>query len=242
MRLFKTPEDTDEQAAFAGIETCKKAVNLARAEGLRFAEWYSKNYCKPDAADLQKFQDFQKQIAETTGVILTELVVPATRVEELSLIQVDPNDKREEDRNGPPQSKYELVRNAEELVCLTYLGFAQNLLGRIRTIVLGGVYLFIALSITASSYPFDPSTFLSGILLLLFVAFGGVVFFTYADMHRDTTLSHVTNTKPGELGSEFWFKVLGYGAAPLLGLITQVFPEWSGFLFSWLQPGLSSLK
>lgn len=128
------------------------------------------------------------------------------------------------------------------LVCLTYRGFAQNLLGRIRTIVLGGVYLFIALCIAVSSYPFDPRTLLSGILLCLFVAFGGVVVFTYADMHRDATLSHITNTKPGELGSEFWFKVIGYGAAPLLGLITQVFPEWSGFLFSWLQPGLSSLK
>ena len=122
------------------------------------------------------------------------------------------------------------------------MGFAQNLLGRIRTIVLGGVYLFIALSIAVSSYPFDPRTLLSGILLLLFAAFGGTVVVTYADMHRDATLSHVTNTEPGKLGSEFWFKVAGYGAAPLLGLITQVFPEWSGFLFSWLQPGLSSLK
>jgi len=117
-----------------------------------------------------------------------------------------------------------------------------NLLGRIRTIVLGGVYMFIALCIAVSCYPFDPRTLLSGILLCLFIAFGGVVVFTYADMHRDATLSHITNTKPGELGSEFWFKVIGYGAAPLLGLITQVFPEWSGFLFSWLQPGLSSLK
>ena len=141
-----------------------------------------------------------------------------------------------------PPSKDELIRNGEELVCLTYLGFVQNLLGRVRTIVLGGVYLFIALCIAVSSYPFDPRTLLSGILLFLFVAFGGIVIFTYADMHRDATLSHVTNTKPGELGSEFWFKVIGYGAAPLLGLLTQVFPEWSGFLFSWLQPGLSSLK
>jgi len=115
-------------------------------------------------------------------------------------------------------------------------------LGRIRTIVLGGIYLFIALSIAVSSYPFDPRTFVSAILLSLFLAFGGIVLSTYADMHRDVTLSHLTNTKPGELGSEFWFKVIGYGAAPLLGLITQVFPQWSGFLFSWLQPGLSSLK
>jgi hypothetical protein len=242
LSAFKEPSSEEEKAAFAGVETCKKSVNLSRAEGFRFAEWYSKNYCKPDAADLRKFQDFQKQVAETTGIVLSELLVPATRVEKHSLIQVNPGDEREEDRKGPPPSKNELIRNAEELVCLTYMGFAQNLLGRIRTIVLGGVYLFIALCIAVSSYPFDPRTLLSGILLSLFVAFGGVVVFTYADMHRDATLSHITNTKAGELGSEFWFKVIGYGAAPLLGLITQVFPEWSGFLFSWLQPGLASLK
>jgi len=231
-----------QEGAADGIEMCKRSINLSRAEGLRFAEWYSKNYNQPDAADLQKFQDFQRQIAETTGVVLTELVAPASRSEKQSLIQINPDDGHDKDRNGPPPSKDEAVRNGEELVCLTYLGFAQNLLGRIRTIVLGGVYMFIALSIAVSSYPFDPRTLLSWILLFLFVAFGGIVVFTYADMHRDVTLSHVTNTEPGQLGSEFWFKVVGYGAAPLLGLITQVFPEWSGFLFSWLQPGLSSLK
>jgi hypothetical protein len=164
-------------------------------------------------------------------------------VEKRSLIQVDPDDKCDDDRRlGPAPSQNELIRNAEELVCLTYLGYAQNLLGRIRTIVLGGMYLFVAATIAVSSYPFDPRPLLSGALLSLFVAFGAVVVFVYADMHRDATLSHVTNTNPGELGSEFWFKVVGYGAAPVLGLITQIFPEWSGFLFSWLQPGLSSLK
>ena len=236
------PATKEEDVAFAGVKACKTSVNLSRAEGFKFAEWYSENYCKPDATDLHKFQDYQEQVAETTGVVLTELLIPATRGETRSLIQLNPDDEREEARKGPSPSKDELIRNAEELVCLTYMGFAQNLLGRIRTIVLGGVYLFIALCISVSSYPFDPRTLLSGILLFLFVVFGGTVIFVYADMHRDATLSHITNTKPGELGSEFWFKVLGYGAAPLLGLITQVFPEWSGFLFSWLQPGLSSLK
>jgi hypothetical protein len=159
------------------------------------------------------------------------------------LIQVDPAGQQDDShKQGPAQSANELIRNAEELVCLTYLGFAQNLLGRIRTIVLGGVSLFLAVTLAVSNYPFDPRPLLSGALLSLFVVFGGVVTFTYADMHRDATLSRVTNTNPGELGSEFWFKLLGYGAAPLLGLITQIFPEWSGFLFSWLQPGLSSLK
>ncbi|HEY6372683.1 MAG TPA: hypothetical protein VIX37_19045, partial [Candidatus Sulfotelmatobacter sp.] len=240
---FRPPASSEEQAAFAGVDACLKSVNASRIAGMRFGRWYSRNYNNSKASGLHRFSAVQKQVAETTGVVLTELLIPASRVEKKSLIQVDPADKCDEDhRQGPAPSKHSLIRNAEELVCLTYLGFAQNLLGRIRTIVLGGVYLFFAATIAVSSYPFDPRPLLSGVLLSLFFAFGAVVVFVYADMHRDATLSHVTNTNPGELGSEFWFKVVGYGAAPVLGLITQLFPEWSGFLFSWLQPGLSSLK
>ena len=243
LSLFTVPGDSAEHAAFAGVDVCRTSVEATQGAGLRFAEWYSKNYNDPRAAGLQGFEAFQKQVAKTTGVVLTELLIPASRVEKRSLIQVDPDDKCDDDRRlGPAPSRNELIRNAEELVCLTYLGYAQNLLGRIRTIVLGGVYLFVAATFAVSSYPFDPRPLLSGVLLSLFGAFGAVVVFVYADMHRDATLSHVTNTNPGELGSEFWFKVVGYGAAPVLGLITQLFPEWSGFLFSWLQPGLSSLK
>jgi hypothetical protein len=243
LSLFTPPKSTAEQAAFAGVGVCRTSVEASQGAGVRCADWYSKHYNDPKAADLQGFEIFQKQVAETTGVVLTELLIPASRVEKRSLIQVDPDDKCDDDRRlGPAPSQNELIRNAEELVCLTYLGYAQNLLGRIRTIVLGGMYLFVAATIAVSSYPFDPRPLLSGALLSLFVAFGAVVVFVYADMHRDATLSHVTNTNPGELGSEFWFKVVGYGAAPVLGLITQIFPEWSGFLFSWLQPGLSSLK
>jgi len=241
--LFTVPKDSAEREAFAGVGVCRTAVEATQSAGLRFAEWYSKNFNDPKAADLQRFRTFQKQVAETTGVVLTELLIPASRVEKKSLIQVDPADKCDDDRRqGPAPSPNGLIRNAEELVCLTYLGYAQNLLGRIRTIVLGGMYLFVAATIAVSSYPFDPRPLLSGVLLSLFLAFGAVVVFVYADMHRDATLSHVTNTNPGELGSEFWFKLVGYGAAPVLGLITQIFPEWSGFLFSWLQPGLSSLR
>ena len=203
-------------------------------------------YTKSDAA-ARKAIELDATLAEPHAVLggnemIHDWDFVAGEAEFKKALALDPDDEREEDRKGPLPSKNELIRNAEELVSLTYMGFAQNLLGRIRTIVLGGVYMFIALCIAVSCYPFDPRTLLSGILLCLFIAFGGVVVFTYADMHRDATLSHITNTKPGELGSEFWFKVIGYGAAPLLGLITQVFPEWSGFLFSWLQPGLSSLK
>jgi hypothetical protein len=127
-------------------------------------------------------------------------------------------------------------------VCLNYLGFVQNILGRLRTIAVTIVLLFLAATMAISTYPFDPRQALSVLLIALFVITGAVMVKVYAEMYRDTTLSNITNTKPGELGTEFWFKIVGFGVAPLLGLLTRVFPGISDFIFSWLQPGISSLK
>jgi hypothetical protein len=51
-----------------------------------------------------------------------------------------------------------------------------------------------------------------------------------------------TNTKPGELEAEFWIKLVGFGIGPLIGWLTNIFPALADFLFSWLEPGLASLK
>jgi hypothetical protein len=65
----------------------------------------------------------------------------------------------------------------------------------------------------------------------------------YAEMHRDATLSRVTNTNPGELGTEFRFKIIGFGIAPVIGLLTRIFPGNTDFVFpSWLEPRISALK
>jgi len=228
-----------------GAEACLTTVDDCRKAGMVFAQWYSVNYRNANAAGLRSFEELQQRIAATTGQVLTDLLAPAWRREKQSLILVQSggSDKDiDERKQAPPESGQEHIRNAEELTCLTYLGFAQNMLGRIRTIALAGLFLFVATTIAVSSYPFDPRPALSGVLFVLFVVFGAVIVFVYADMHRDSTLSHITNTNPGELGSEFWFKIVGFGAAPFIGLITTIFPDLSGFLFSWLQPGLTSLK
>ena len=60
--------------------------------------------------------------------------------------------------------------------------------------------LLVAVTIATSTYPFDPRQALSMILIVLFIITGAVIVKVYAEMHRDATLSHVTNTKPGELG------------------------------------------
>jgi hypothetical protein len=134
------------------------------------------------------------------------------------------------------------VLAAEEFFVLPYLAFIQNILGRIRTIVLGSLFLFVTATFAVSSYPFDPLPVLGGVFLAVFVITGGTVILVFAQMHRDATLSHITNTRPGELGGEFWMHLITFGVGPLLGLLTTLFPSITDFVTSWLQPSMQALK
>ena len=226
-----------------GARDSLAALLRMRRAGMKFADWYSANYLNSSVGDLTRFTEFQKRIAAASGTLLARALVPAWRLEEKSLLVAPTKDESEETAPGvPPRAEDAHIGNAEEFVCLNYLGFIQNVLGRLRTMAMTIIVLFLATACAMSSYPFDPRQALSAVLAVLFVIGGVVIVKVYADMHRDATLSHVTNTKPGELGSEFWFKIVGFGFAPLIGLMTRIFPGITDFIFAWLQPGISSLK
>ncbi len=241
--LQKFLEKPSDVCGVEGTLRSLSALASMRTAGKDFADWYSINYKESRAGDLTKFRDFQKSIASASGTLFAGLLVPAWRQETGSLLAVPLKEAKEEPTpTPPPQSEEEHIRNAEEFVCLNYLGFIQNVVGRLRTMALTILALFLTSTVAMSSYPFDPRQALSAILIVLFVITGAVIVKVYAEMHRDATLSHVTNTKPGELGAEFWFKIIGFGFAPLLGLLTRIFPGISDFVFSWLQPSISSFK
>jgi len=236
-------EELLKSVMIPGGQTSLAALVNMREAGGEFGKWYSDNYDKPRAADLTSFSDFQKSVAAASGNLLTKLLVPAWRKEGASLLTAPAKDEKEEAPSNPPSQAAEAhIRNAEEFVCLSYLGFIQNVLGRLRTMAVTIIALFLATALAISSYPFDPRQPLTVLLIALFVIGCVAIVKVYAEMHRDATLSHVTNTKPGELGAEFWFKIIGFGLAPLIGLMTRIFPGVTDFIFSWLQPSTAALK
>lgn len=89
---------------------------------------------------------------------------------------------------------------AEEFVCLVYSNFVLMVLMRMRTLVMSMAGMFVLLLLSISSYPFEPKQALRSLLVVLSVIIGSFVAFVYAQMHRDATLSRITDTKPGELG------------------------------------------
>jgi hypothetical protein len=226
-----------------GVHNSLEALKDLRDDGKAFAKWYSDNYLEPNAGDLTRFTVFQESVANVSGTLLAQLLVRAWKKEDESLLTAPAKDPKDEAApNTIPPAKDPHIRNAEEFVCLNYLAFVQNILGRLRTMAMTIIALFIASACAMSTYPFDPRQGLSAVLIVLFAIGSVVIVKVYVEMHRDATLSHVTKTKPGQVGPEFWFKLVGLGLAPVLGLIARIFPDVSDFLFSWLQPGISSLK
>jgi hypothetical protein len=230
----------------------KSAVILKASQCLTklkdFAAWYVNLEKGKPVANLKHMQAFQAELAATAGAVMTNILCPAWEKEKTSLIFGRAQGDGTAGEGGkvdiaistdgiPPQ-----VRAAEEFFVLSYLAFIQNILGRLRTIALGSLWLFIGATLAVSSYPFDPLNALGAIFLCAFIGFGGVMVLVYSQMSRDATLSHITNTRPGELGSEFWVRLLGFGIGPAIGLLTTLFPSITDFAFSWLQPGLAAIK
>jgi hypothetical protein len=212
-----------------------------------FAIWYV-SLCRGASsvtaarnADLTKPRQYQLKLASTAGAIMERILLPEWRKETESLI-FDRSAERGQTENLISVAKLPLhLRAAEEFFVLPYLAFIQNSLGRIRTIAIGDLWLFLCMTLAISSYPFDPLNILGGIFLAVFLVYGGIAALVYSQMSRDATLSHITNTRPGELGWEFWERLVAFGVGPLLGLLTTLFPSLADFVFSWLQPGAQAL-
>jgi hypothetical protein len=210
-----------------------------------FAKWFVTLKKGERVEDINALRDFQKQLACVAGMVLKNILIRAWRGETDSLIfgHSSPGAGSDTNQLDIPTEKLEPhVRAAEEFFVLPYLAFIQNILGRMRTIALGSLWLFLGCTLAVSSYPFEPLSVLGGIFLAVFVTAGGVTVLVYSQMSRDATLSHITNTQPGHLGWDFWLRMVGFGVGPLLGLLTTLFPSITDFVFSWLQPSVAALK
>jgi hypothetical protein len=179
---------------------------------------------------------------DCTEIILEDLLVPAWEDERSSLAVQETPAEGAPAHEGIKLSDKPPVQAGEEFVCLMYVGYLQNLLGRMRAMVLSMVGIFAAIALSVGFYPFSPRPTISMALLFLLLLIGIVAGAVFAGLDRDSTLSHITNTEPGALGSHFWLRMVSFIGVPALGLIVAQFPEITDFVFSWITPTMSSMK
>jgi hypothetical protein len=191
--------------------------------------WFSRRLAELKV--LQAFGGSQRCVAEAAGCALNWLAGVWSR--------------EKEERPCPSSRRSELdlqVRAGERFVSMVYVNFVLVILWRIRTLVLalGGMYILLVLAMT--SYPFQPKAAIDTLLIVLFGWVVAVVTMVFAQLHRDATLSHITNTTPGELGADFWVRTASFVALPLFSLVVAQFPRVNQLFASWLEPALQALQ
>jgi hypothetical protein len=126
----------------------------------------------------------------------------------------------------------------EEFVALLYLGYIRMVLMQIRNRIMTAAAVYVLLLWSLTSYPWmNRHAILIGLSALLALISAAAIYI-YAEMHRDDILSRATETTSGKLDTEFFGKIIPTIGIPLLTLIASQFPEFSNFIFSWLEPGL----
>ena len=201
--------------------------------------------CRP-SRDLQKrFFDFQNQLAicatealfYANGKWKGECAVPVSKG------QSDDKDN-DKDKQATPESPAAdpATRAVEYFLCLFYLNVILIPLRRLQTLILAIAGVFVFVLISYSSYPFESRESFHALLISVFFAISLIVAVVYGQMYSNPLLSRITNTKPGELGLDFWVRLGTFVFIPLLSLLSVQFPELNNFLFSWLQPALQSIK
>ena len=134
---------------------------------------------------------------------------------------------------------YDLAQGLVALHFSTYITYAvhqiQNLLWPLS---LG----FVLLTISLKSYSFQSPQLIGRFLILTLVVIGYFIWTCMSQMERNPILSRMTGTTAGELNKDFYVKLIGYGALPVLGVLASQFPSISNFLLSWVEPSLQAFR
>jgi hypothetical protein len=235
-------ELTDYGSRNCGSDRLLESVHSTRLESSVFSSSRKESGCDFAMLNNGLARAIRFNLRDCAEIVTEDLLIPGWAEEHTSIDVVEPA------ADGKPAHQkiklsYNLrVRAGEEFVCLTYVSYLQNLLGRMRTMVLSIAGLFAAIALAVGLYPFAPRPTISLSLLVLLLAIGTIVGVVFAGLDRDNTLSHITNTEPGSLGGHFWIRMVSFIGVPALGLIVSQFPEITDFVFSWIAPTMSAAR
>jgi hypothetical protein len=138
----------------------------------------------------------------------------------------------------PPQDIY----LAEEFVVIRYVSLIRAILINLRLLATFVSVAFVLVLLAWNSYPFQPKRWVDWTFTILLFGFGAVVLWVFAQMHRNAILSRITGTKANQLGADFYFRIVAYGAVPVLTWVGSQFPAVSNAVSKLLQSGFALAK
>jgi hypothetical protein len=131
---------------------------------------------------------------------------------------------------------------AQTFVTLQYSMFINYGVRQIQNLLLAVSLGFGLLVVALNVYAFEALHLVNRFLLVGFIGLGVVIWQVMSQMERDPVLSRLSGSTEGELSREFYVKLIGYGALPLVSVLSSQFPSIGHFLSSWVEPSLEAFK
>lgn len=127
-----------------------------------------------------------------------------------------------------------------DFVALQLTRYFSYALRQVKSMAWCVSFEILILTLLLNSYSPQAPLLIGRYLAVLLAGVGVVITTVYAEMERNAVLSAMTRTTAGQLGGDFWIQLIALGVLPLIGVLAHLFPEISGFLWSWAAPGLQA--
>jgi hypothetical protein len=198
-------------------------------------------------------------LAELGRELLKTVLIPYWTRERIRLVESETNDevpitaKRSEIAGSHPHIPMELqagpacneparILLAEEFIAIRYMALIRAVLANMRYSMTFISAAFVLTIVAWNSYPFQPRQIVDWVFTAVLLVFGIGLIRVFAEMHRDPILSRATDTRPNELGWDFYLRIVAFGTIPLLTWLAYEFPDVGSAIYRFLQPGASVFK
>jgi hypothetical protein len=176
--------------------------------------------------------------AAFSEVLLRIFLVPYWTGKSSQLVESDASKSRSNPKADEPMH----IRVAEEFLAIRYLALIRAVLANMRYLMTFVSLSFVLAIVAWNSYPFEPRQFIDWIFTGMLAVLGGGIIIVFAQMHRDPILSRITHTKANELGTDFYIRIIAFGAVPVLTWLAYQFPGIGTTIFKLLKPGIEVIK
>ena len=148
----------------------------------------------------------------------------------------------DEKKPGPESEHMLFIRYSADFVALQYCNYIVYVARQIQQMAWGVAAALLMLTVVLNSYPLQAPLIIGRFVTVAFLLVGLVVVSVFAGMERNTILSLIARSKPGELNAEFWIQIVAIGILPTIAVLSHLFPSAATFLSAWVAPSLDALR
>ena len=191
----------------------------------------------PRDLDYRRMHRVEEGLAEFSRELLAAVLIPYWSAHHVDFVQ-----SKEIDLPHPESPTPLPIQLAEEFLAIRYVSAIGAVLGNLRDLMFFVSISFVLAFLAWNSGTFQPRLRFDWIFTVLLAVLGCVVISVFAQMHRNTILSRITDTRANELGWDFYFRVASFGALPVLTWLAYQLPDLGSLIFRFVEPSVPVVK